>query len=197
MSGDDAVSGSAERWNYEDRRRTLRKKRKELKMSQTDLARLAGFDRYTVSRFESGAADIKGRTLARLEEVITDMMAGRKLADVMRMQRMQLGTLSEMSPPKPGTEAYWQRREEFVRQGKESMTQLALDNTQLVEINGKLTQQIGVLEGMIKKLEDQNHVLHEISTLQGEAIRLFEEEEAKKPKEVAPLLQRAATLAKK
>ena len=197
MSGDDAVSGSAERWNYEDRRRTLRKKRKELKMSQTDLARLAGFDRYTVSRFESGAADIKGRTLARLEEVITDMMAGRKLADVMRMQRMQLGTLSEMSPPKPGTEAYWQRREEFVRQGKESMTQMTLDNTQLVEINGKLTQQIGVLEGMIKKLEDQNHVLHEISVLQGEAIRLFEEEEAKKPKEVAPLLQRAATLAKK
>src|SRR5215472_14425605 len=110
MSQDD-VAGSAQRWDFEERRRVIRKKRKELGLSQQRLADLADVAVFTVSRFETGAQDIKPKTLAKIEEALTDAIAARRMTQMLRAQRQQVGTLSQMVSPRPGSEAYWQARE--------------------------------------------------------------------------------------
>jgi transcriptional regulator with XRE-family HTH domain len=196
MSQDEAPS-SAEYFSYEERRRTLKKLRKQAKISQRRLAELCGVTHFTIGRFENGRQDVSPKTLKKMEEALSDALAGLKITALLHAQRTRTGSLAQMAPPPAGTEEYWQARDQFVRRGSRRMTELMLENAQLREDNARLGEQVGILKQLVERLQEQTSNWHEAFTLQSEVIRLFEQEEVKRPKEADALLERTKVLAGK
>jgi transcriptional regulator with XRE-family HTH domain len=197
--GQDEAAGSHEQFSYEERRRTLRKVRKKAKISQVRLAELAGVDHFSISRFEAGSRDVSPKMLKKIEEALSDVMAGQKVTALLRAQRTQTDVLSEMAPPRrePGSESYWTAREQSVQKGSRPTTHLMLENSGLREENANLSEQVNILRGIVEMLQEQATNWQETCTLQSEVIRLFEEEEVKRPAEADALLKRAAAVVKK
>jgi transcriptional regulator with XRE-family HTH domain len=190
----DNAGASAERWDFDERRKTIRQKRKELGLSQVRLAKLAGVHVFTINRFEAGIKDVKPKTLAKIEDALTDAIAAQRMTQTLRAQRQQIdfGPLSQMAPPPPGSEGHRRAREDFVEQGTTTMTQLAIDNSRLAEQTTLLQQQIVELKNIVSILQEQAHNWEEACTLQGEVIRQFQEKEkGSGDREVEALLKRA------
>lgn|SRR5262249_20082427 len=85
------------KFDLDERRKTIRRFRKQLKLSQTEFAAMAGIGPSMLSRFENGSRDLSPETFANVEEAITDALAQRK-ADLQRTEA-STATLADLKHP--------------------------------------------------------------------------------------------------
>jgi predicted transcriptional regulator len=78
----------------DERRKALRKFRKEAGLSQWELARMSGMGQAIISRFESGTRDLSPEALTRLEQAIADVLSGKQSAGQHREEAQKIATLS-------------------------------------------------------------------------------------------------------
>ncbi len=64
----------------DERRKAIRKFRKQLKLSQAEFAKLAGIGQQMLSRFELGTRDLSPEAFARVEDAITEALARKRAA---------------------------------------------------------------------------------------------------------------------
>jgi transcriptional regulator with XRE-family HTH domain len=170
----------------EERRQALRKLRREIGLSQHEVAQLSGVSVWSVGGFETGARNPKMKTVEKIEAGLSDAMAGRRVTQMFRAQR--IGSLSQMSPPGAGTEAYWRAREAFVQQGSRTMTNLLLQNSHLKEEVVELKKIVGILQEQARNWEE-SHVL------ESQVIRELQAEIPGEHPEVEAMLSRAKFVA--
>ncbi|SRR6266567_893725 len=99
MSSDTDLSAHEvlKRFSLDQRRKVVRKFRKQLKLSQTEFAALAGLSAPMLSLFENGQRDLSAAAFVRVEDAITEALAQRKLvplADLLDPEK----TVSHKSP---------------------------------------------------------------------------------------------------
>jgi hypothetical protein len=140
-----------------------------------------------------GHHDLLPSHLERVEDALADFIAGRKLTAELRSQRREmdtLGVMADLNPPRKDTPEHTQWRERARELHGRSTRQLTEEIRRLTQINAERVNVIEILR------EQKNH-LEEISTLQSEVIKLFQEEYPDEaPGEAATLLKRAKLLAK-
>ena len=160
--------------NLDEYRRTIRRKRREIGLTQAALARRAGVDTATVVFFENGR-DIKSSTLEKIENALCDFMADDR--------PKRTASMRELMSAEP---------QQFVQQ----WTKLAEDNARLTELCAELRRMVRILEAQNETLKEQNLRFEELHTLRCEIINQLQAAIPRVPAEVPGMLQRAAALAK-
>jgi transcriptional regulator with XRE-family HTH domain len=164
---------AAEVFDYEERRRTLKKLRRKAGITQSQLAALSGLSHFTISRFEGGDRDLSPRTLQKVENALADIMAGQKAGQKLTAQlHAERGRTAPLSV----------------------MTRAPRSRSRKREQADELASQVAILAGMVATLKQRDENFHEAYTLMTEVIRLYEAEEMTRPKEASALLKRARLL---
>jgi DNA-binding XRE family transcriptional regulator len=185
------VNYSVNRGTFEERRTAVKRLRKKCGLAQCKLAALAGVALKTLNRFEVGVQDMTPRAHAKIEQALSDALAGQRLSDLLRSQRTQVSPLAQLCPPPPGTKDYWRGREDFFQHDEGTMTPLTIDSSRLADQNVQLLKQITELKRVVEILQQQAHNWEEASVLQSEVIRQLEELVPNKPREAEEMLARA------
>lgn len=95
---------TTQRFSIDERRKCIRKFRKQLKLSQAEFAALAGIGPSMLSRFELGNRDLSPEAYARVEEALAEAMAQRKLAVQGAGRIVSLASLKDVGPLAPSAE---------------------------------------------------------------------------------------------
>jgi transcriptional regulator with XRE-family HTH domain len=78
-----------------ERRKALKKFRKEAGFSQAEVASMTGIGQQMLSRFERGDRDLSPEALTRLEQAIADVLSGKQSASQQREEAQKIATLRE------------------------------------------------------------------------------------------------------
>jgi transcriptional regulator with XRE-family HTH domain len=81
MTNDEAAN-ALKKFGAEEIRKSLRKFRRKLKLTQGELASLAGVGQEAISRFEQGKRNLSADALARVQTAIVEALANKKLVVV-------------------------------------------------------------------------------------------------------------------
>jgi len=97
FSGTDAEA-AVKKFGATEIRKSLRRFRKQLKLSQKELANLAGLGQEAISRFEQGKRNLSSEALARLQGAIVKAMAQREIAVSTAGVPLKMGLLMKPGP---------------------------------------------------------------------------------------------------
>ena len=89
------VAAALKKFGAEEVRKSLRKFRKELKLSQGELASLAGLAQNTLSQFERGKRNLSLDALTRLHNAITEALVQKEIALRKQKQKAARGFSQE------------------------------------------------------------------------------------------------------
>jgi transcriptional regulator with XRE-family HTH domain len=161
MSGDDPESAHEvlKKFSLEERRNVIRKFRKELKLSQTEFAALAGIGPSMLSRFENGNRDLSAEAFARVEDGIVEALAQRErkpvpLADLLDPEKTK--KMFSRASPIDAKAIVRQAREELARKEAKDpdFRRVSAMCRNLFADNQKLHERISELKGRIDLLSD-------------------------------------------
>jgi transcriptional regulator with XRE-family HTH domain len=161
MSGTDLSAHEVlKKFSHEERRKAIREFRRDLNLSQTEFASLAGIGPSMLSRFENGNRDLSAEAYERVENAITDALAKKKaqrgvpLASLLYPEK----TKKLISSKKPiSREKLISSQEEFERK-----TQMDPDFRVLREMTGKLLKDNQDLRAQVSELRGRVNLLSDL-----------------------------------
>jgi transcriptional regulator with XRE-family HTH domain len=155
-------------FTLDDRRKAIRKFRKQLKLSQGELAKLANIGQQMLSKFERGDRDLSPAAFLRVEEAITEALANRRaalekadrmskpvlLSDLLKPAKVK--ELISRKSPMDVRQIARQAQEEFRRKEQEDPDFRVLREVtaNLLKDNQELRAQVAELRGRVDLLCD-------------------------------------------
>jgi len=148
----------------DERRKALKKFRKQAGLSQWELARMSGMGQAIISRFESGDRDLSPEALTRLEQAIADVLSGKQSVSQQREEAQKIATLSNSDAVKkllPWFEDPNELKKHRLRTGlseQEMAKRAALDVLVILEIESGKQPHYEFWEAKERALKAENKV---------------------------------------